>query len=266
MHFASSITRIRVRIVALALGLALTAAIVAACGSSNDNTTSGGAAASTSTAAKSTSTAAASTTKSAGVTDYVEFVGGTAGAADSSQSPIVIGSSTSRAAPTPWGPAPRSAPSSRPTTSTSTPVASAAIRSSSTRASSRRPRSRASSAGRSSPTTRRSTPSASRSRDRGPIHAREHRRCEADHQGRVGQPGRHQEQERVHALRRLGPHPGPWGTFGRDVLEAKTAAVVYPQVPGITGRHRDGEGHGEGGHRGRSASASRPTRPTSSGR
>ena len=25
----------------------------------------------------------------------------------------------------------------------------------------------------------------------------------------------------------------PWGTFGRDVLKAKTAAVVYPQVPGI---------------------------------
>jgi branched-chain amino acid transport system substrate-binding protein len=25
----------------------------------------------------------------------------------------------------------------------------------------------------------------------------------------------------------------PWGTFGRDVLHAKSAAVVYPQVPGI---------------------------------
>ena len=91
MHFASHITRFRVRIVALALGLALTAAVVAACGSSNDNTTSGGAAASTSTAAKSTSTPAASTTKSAGVTDYVKYVGGTAGAADNSKSPIVIG-------------------------------------------------------------------------------------------------------------------------------------------------------------------------------
>ena len=44
MHFASHITRFRVRTVALALGLALTAAVVAACGSSNDNTTSGGAA------------------------------------------------------------------------------------------------------------------------------------------------------------------------------------------------------------------------------
>ena len=26
---------------------------------------------------------------------------------------------------------------------------------------------------------------------------------------------------------------GPWGTFGKDVLHAKTAAVVYPQIPGI---------------------------------
>src|SRR5262245_37455387 len=26
---------------------------------------------------------------------------------------------------------------------------------------------------------------------------------------------------------------GPWGTFGKDVLKAKTAAVIYPQVPGI---------------------------------
>ena len=26
---------------------------------------------------------------------------------------------------------------------------------------------------------------------------------------------------------------GPWGTFGKTVLKAKTAAVVYPQIPGI---------------------------------
>ena len=90
MHSASNITRIRVRIAALALGLALTAAVVAACGSSNENTTSGGAAASTSTAAKSTSTAAAATGNeaSAGVTDYVKNLGGKAGAADASKSPI----------------------------------------------------------------------------------------------------------------------------------------------------------------------------------
>jgi branched-chain amino acid transport system substrate-binding protein len=26
---------------------------------------------------------------------------------------------------------------------------------------------------------------------------------------------------------------GPWGTFGKTVLKAKTAAVIYPQIPGI---------------------------------
>ena len=26
---------------------------------------------------------------------------------------------------------------------------------------------------------------------------------------------------------------GPWGTLGKDVLHAKTAAVVYVQIPGI---------------------------------
>jgi branched-chain amino acid transport system substrate-binding protein len=92
MHFVSHITRIRVRIVAFAIAIALTSAAVAACGS-DSNTTSGGAGASTTTPAKSTSTAAATTgnAASAGVTDYVKYVGGTAGAADSSKSPIVIG-------------------------------------------------------------------------------------------------------------------------------------------------------------------------------
>ena len=91
MHFASTITRFRVRIVALAIGLALTAAVLAACGSDDSSTTSGGAAASTSTPAKSTSTAAPTTAKSAGVTDYVQYTGGTKGAADTSKSKIVIG-------------------------------------------------------------------------------------------------------------------------------------------------------------------------------
>jgi ABC-type branched-subunit amino acid transport system substrate-binding protein len=90
MHFARTITRMRVRMIALALALALTSAVVAACGSDdNESSTSGsGAAAST---AKSTSTPAAANENSAGVTDYVKYVGGTAGAADNSKSPIVIG-------------------------------------------------------------------------------------------------------------------------------------------------------------------------------
>jgi branched-chain amino acid transport system substrate-binding protein len=88
MHFASNITRVRV----LAITLALSSALVAACGS--DDNSSGGSGASTSTAAKSTSTATAatgSTGASAGVTDYVKYLGGKAGAADNSKSPIIIG-------------------------------------------------------------------------------------------------------------------------------------------------------------------------------
>jgi branched-chain amino acid transport system substrate-binding protein len=90
MHFARTITRMRVRIVALALALALTSAVVAACGSDDNDSSTSGAAAST---AKSTSTAAAETgnKESAGVTDYVKYLGGTAGAADNSKSPIYIG-------------------------------------------------------------------------------------------------------------------------------------------------------------------------------
>ena len=92
MHFASTITRFRVRIVALALGLALTAAVVAACGSDDNNTTSGGAAASTlDRREEHEHRRPPAPTKSAGVTDYVKYVGGTAGAADNSKSPIVIG-------------------------------------------------------------------------------------------------------------------------------------------------------------------------------
>jgi branched-chain amino acid transport system substrate-binding protein len=91
MHFASKITRVRVRVIALALALALTSAVVVACGS-DDNESSGGSGGSTSTA-KSTSTAAATTGNeaSAGVTDYVKYLGGKAGAADTSKSPIIIG-------------------------------------------------------------------------------------------------------------------------------------------------------------------------------
>jgi branched-chain amino acid transport system substrate-binding protein len=93
MHFASNISRARVRVVALGLAVVLTSFGAAACGS-DDNGSSGGSAASTSTPAKSTSTAAAdigSKEVGAGVTDYLKYVGGTAGAADASKSPIAIG-------------------------------------------------------------------------------------------------------------------------------------------------------------------------------
>ena len=75
---------------ALLVGLALA---VAACGSSNKSSTSSSA--STAPAAPA-STTPASTTGAGGagdqsVTDYVKYVGGTAGKADSSKSPVYIG-------------------------------------------------------------------------------------------------------------------------------------------------------------------------------
>jgi branched-chain amino acid transport system substrate-binding protein len=92
MHFATTITRVRARVAALAIAAALTAVTVSACGSDDNESSTSGAGAAASTA-KSTSTAAAATGNeaSAGVTDYVKYVGGTAGAADNSKSPIVIG-------------------------------------------------------------------------------------------------------------------------------------------------------------------------------
>jgi branched-chain amino acid transport system substrate-binding protein len=92
MHFATTITRIGVRIAALAIAAALMAFTLAACGSDDNESSTSGSGAGASTAAKSTSTAAeAPKTNSEGVTDYVKYVGGTAGAADNSKSPIVIG-------------------------------------------------------------------------------------------------------------------------------------------------------------------------------
>ncbi len=88
MHFVTRITRARC---ALALAAALACGGLAACGSSDN----GGSSTSTPAAAKSTSTTTGADTTSktggAGVTDYVKYVGGTAGAADNSKSPIVIG-------------------------------------------------------------------------------------------------------------------------------------------------------------------------------
>jgi branched-chain amino acid transport system substrate-binding protein len=93
MHFATTITRIGVRIAALAIAAALMAFTLAACGSDDNESSTSGSGAGASTAAKSTSTAATTGSKenTAGVTDYVKYVGGKAGAADNSKSPIVIG-------------------------------------------------------------------------------------------------------------------------------------------------------------------------------
>ena len=92
MHFASNITRIRVRIVALALGLALTAAVWRPAGAAT--TARPRAARPPAPRPRRRARAPrppAANEESAGVTDYVKYVGGTAGAADNSKSPIVIG-------------------------------------------------------------------------------------------------------------------------------------------------------------------------------
>jgi branched-chain amino acid transport system substrate-binding protein len=87
MH-VSSLTRARG--VALVAALALAPALlVAACGS-DDESSSSSSKSSDQSAAKTDSNAGAEEVGS-GVTDYVKYVGGTAGAADSSKSPIVIG-------------------------------------------------------------------------------------------------------------------------------------------------------------------------------
>jgi len=83
--------------IALCVAAVVGAGTLAACGSSDDNgntstgASTGAAAASTPAETTSGSTSTPAAAESAGVTDYVKYVGGTAGAADSSKSPIVIG-------------------------------------------------------------------------------------------------------------------------------------------------------------------------------
>ena len=84
MHFVSSITRVRA---SLLVAGALMCAVVAACGGDDDSSSNKAA---DQSAAK-TATPAGSEEVGAGVTDYVDYVGGKAGAADTSKSPIVIG-------------------------------------------------------------------------------------------------------------------------------------------------------------------------------
>src|SRR4029453_14092324 len=88
MKVLSSLTRARgaALIVALALAPAL---LVAACGGDDESSRSSSKPADQS-AGKTDSNAGAEEVGS-GVTDYVKYVGGTAGAADSSKSPIVNG-------------------------------------------------------------------------------------------------------------------------------------------------------------------------------
>jgi len=87
MNVISGVTRARGAALLVALALA-PATVVAACGG-DDNSSSDKPA--DQSAAKKTDTGAGSKEVGAGVTDYVDYVGGKAGAADKSMSPIVIG-------------------------------------------------------------------------------------------------------------------------------------------------------------------------------
>jgi branched-chain amino acid transport system substrate-binding protein len=89
MKVVSSLTRARGAALIVALALA-PAVLVAACGGDDESSSSSGSKSSDQSAAKTDSNAGAEEVGS-GVTDYVKYVGGTAGAADPSKSPIVIG-------------------------------------------------------------------------------------------------------------------------------------------------------------------------------
>jgi len=113
MRWVSTISRARPRRggarasgIALILAALVAAGTLAACGS-NDNGASGSSTSTAQSAAKSTSTSTAavgSTEVGAGVTDYVKYVGGTAGAADTSKSPITIGFVNQQGGPNDVGP------------------------------------------------------------------------------------------------------------------------------------------------------------------
>jgi branched-chain amino acid transport system substrate-binding protein len=89
MQDVSSITRARGALLALAVALAC-GTTLAACGSS-DNESSTSTAAAAATTSTSTTTATTGAKPSESVTDYVKYLGGKAGPADNSKSPIVIG-------------------------------------------------------------------------------------------------------------------------------------------------------------------------------
>ena len=250
MHFARNITRIRVRIAALALGLALTAAVLAACGS--DDNSSGGSSASTSTPAKSTSTAAPAKEASAGVTDYVKYLGGKAGAADTSKSPIIIGYVNQQGGANDVGP-------------NSTIGAQLAADYANKYA-----------GGIDGHPVKLHTCFISTSEEQGQQCGQKmanDKAVDAVGVGAVatgaqplnasiagekpmfwgvsGQPGRHEEQGRLHPLRRLVPHSGSVGDLRARRAEGQDGRGRLPAGAGHhRGRQRDGGGPGEGGHQG----------------
>src|SRR5215218_6581712 len=87
MRWVTIISRAR----AAALAILIVAALVAACGSDDDNGGGSTTAANTGTAAAKPSTSSAGGAGAKSVSDYQAYVGGKAGKADSSKSPVYIG-------------------------------------------------------------------------------------------------------------------------------------------------------------------------------
>jgi branched-chain amino acid transport system substrate-binding protein len=210
MHWVGIITRARACSAALILAAVVGAGTLAACGSSNDNGSSSSSTPTAQAGAKSTSTAAAGSTEvGAGVTDYVKYVGGKAGAADTSKSPITIGFVNQQGGANDVGPG-------------STDGAKLAVDFVNKYAG---------------------------GIDGHPVQLHTCFISTAEEQGQTcGQKMANDKAVEVVGVGAvaIGAQPlnasivgdsfhilAPWGTFGRDVLHAKSAAVVYPQVPGI---------------------------------
>jgi branched-chain amino acid transport system substrate-binding protein len=94
---------LRLRLV-LALFAAVLMLVVAACGDDEDSAGGGGGGGSESSAPAEDAAESGDTTVSAGVDDYLEYVGGKAGKADASKEPVVIGWVNQQGGPTDIGP------------------------------------------------------------------------------------------------------------------------------------------------------------------
>ena len=109
-----------------------------------------------------------------------------------------------------------------------------------------------------------------RRRHGSPVVLRDDPRREAGRHRCRHHPGRRSAEERHRPLRRRGHILLPFGTYAKNVLKAKTAAVIYPQATGITeaalviaaGLRQAGLGQGRRLH----AGSERPDRAVDRGR
>ena len=103
-----------------------------------------------------------------------------------------------------------------------------------------------------------------RRRHGSPVALRDDPRREAGRHRCRHHPGRRSAEERASSSSATRPHILlPFGTYAKNVLKAKTAAVIYPQATGITEAALViAAGLKQAGHRRRSRSATRRVRPT----